>query len=258
MYLTIDSPNKWRLYKVYDDKGELVYINIAKLPDIITLRNISCARSFNPLTTYEVIIEEKEYENKIDALNALARARPYKTPKFNLEVKGYMNDSLIICEQTNEKFKNQSDVCQRYGIDKSNLSNHLRNRDLKKNIKGLSFHYYNALDEQRELMRKWTPLMFNVDPQYWGNFDADVVYMSYKYRHPLDLKSIDKPVFNYTPWAPVIPDGDDPIPPEALNFPVPGQVPLPVRHCNLQALYATEELPWHKPGSKRPPVKLDD
>ena len=99
--------------------------------------------------------------------------------------------------------------------------------------------------------------MYNVSGQHWGNFDAEQVYKSYNYRHPLDDTQPGKPAFNYTPWAPIIPDGNDPIPPEALRFPEPGQQPLPPRHCNIQALYATEELPWHRPGSERPQIKLD-
>lgn len=251
MYLTIDSVRKWRVYKVYDELGELVYMNAAKLPDIVALRNISCARSFNPLMTYKVVIGDKEYDKKTDAMNDVVKNIPYKTPKFNLEVRGYMNDRFIVCDQTNEIFRSQYEACQRYGINKSNLSNHLRDRNLIRTVKGFSFHYYNALDEQRQLMKKWTPLMYNVSGQYWGNFDAEQVYKSYKYRHPLDDSQPNKPAFNYTPWAPIIPDGNDPIPPEALRFLVPGQTPLPVRHCNLQALYETEELPWHRPNSSR-------
>lgn len=242
MLLTMNSVFKWRIYRVYDETDELVYVYVGKLPDIIALRNIVCAKSFNPYSKYNVIIEDEEYNEKSEALNALNTVVPSSLPKFNLEVRDYINDKFIICDQTGEKFRNQNEICQRYAIKKSNLSNHLRNRTIVKSLKGYSFHYYNALDEQRELMSDWTPLMYNLAPQYWNNFEKFKEYLGFKYRHPLDTLLINKPAFNYTPWAPIAPNGTAPVPPEALSFPQPGQTPLPLTHCSNNALYETGQL----------------
>lgn len=143
----------YTIYQINNMQGEAVFIWWCKLIDLYKIKHALANPAFDPNQVYSIIVltTANSPHAARAAFDKIMNERKGNWPPLNYTVQ-YNRAGNYICEQTGEVFYHQSDICRRFDVPSSNVSNHIRKVQGYGQIKGYTFRRCDYYDAGREMV----------------------------------------------------------------------------------------------------------
>lgn len=163
-------------YYIVDKKDELIYAGVGKLPEIIKLNNIR--KYLKSDQNYNVVLNDYfpyHYQARNDVDSVIHSYLGDKLPEINWDMT-LDKATNIVCVETGQTFKNQSELALTLNISTAMVSNHLNDRCCSKSIKGLHYVYGKPREVYQPSTTTSVPLILSPRYSYKiGKFNTNMI-----------------------------------------------------------------------------------